>query len=151
MFFAATVRLWPRVGVAGGGDVKAEHHSVILMDHIMAVHRVPAQPVAEAHPHGHVAARDKPDCVLAGRVYSCFPQTIATRPAVLAAPTAVVVVIIRVAAVETGSALRRLELLHVHVDRMRPSEPAAAVPFLHGVLRDLEADGVGIAEATVRG
>src|SRR6185437_16751907 len=40
-----------RIGlcVAGNAHVKAQHHGVVFMNYVVAVHHVAAQPVAETH------------------------------------------------------------------------------------------------------
>src|SRR2546423_3130181 len=107
------------------------------MDHVVAVHRVTPQPVAEAHLHFHVARWNEPDHVLSGQI-DAGAVAAAAAPAVLAAPSRIVVGVVPAAAVKTRRARGDLELLEVHVDRMRPSEAAVEIPLLERVLLDAE-------------
>src|SRR5256714_11615701 len=45
----------PRVGVANGGNIKAQHHGVIFVQNVVVVQPVPPYPVAESHEDGGIA------------------------------------------------------------------------------------------------
>src|SRR5215212_3393419 len=146
----SSLRSRPAVRVAGRGDVEAQHHGVVFVDHVVAVHGIASQPVPGAHLHLHVAAGDEAYHVLARGVHAAA-RAAASAPAVLAAPAAVVAGVVVAAPIEAWRALGDLELLQVHVDGMGPPEAAVEVPLLEAVLLDLEADGVAVEQLPVDG
>jgi hypothetical protein len=143
--------LWIGLGVAGGAHVKADHHGVIFVNHVVAMDHVASQPVAEAHPDGCIRPWHKADRVFARLVHAGRSVGGAPGPAILATPAAVVGGIIRAAAIETGRALRDLVLFHVHMDRVRPVPPIIEIPLLHGVLLHGEARGGATEQTAVDG
>src|SRR5207302_1870965 len=122
-----------RVGVAGGRHVEPQHHRVVLVDDVVTVHGVAAQPIAKPHPDADVAPRDQAHRVLARQVDASGAAAIATRPAVLAAPAAVVGAIVGAAAVEARRPLRHLVLLQMDVDGVRPVPAVLEVPLLEAI------------------
>src|SRR6202040_4054924 len=57
------------VVVSDRRDLPPEHHRVVFVDDVVTVHRVAAEPVAEAEEEGHVASpRQEPDDVLARHI-----------------------------------------------------------------------------------
>src|SRR4051812_3673266 len=146
---------WPRsgsrVGVAGGRHVEPQHHRVVLVDDVVTVHGVAAQPIAEPHPDRGVAPRDQAHRVLARKVHAGRGPAVATGPAVLAAPAAVVRAVVGAAAVEARSPLRHLVLLQVDVDGVRPAPAVLEVPLLQAVLLDQEARRVARKKVAVDG
>src|SRR2546428_8775031 len=103
-------RSGPRGGVAGGGDVPAQHHRVVFVDDVVAVHRIPSQEVPEAEEEQHVAARDQAHDVLAREVHARGWIRGAERAA---ADTV---------AKEPGGSAQDLELIEVDVDGNHPTK-----------------------------
>src|SRR5262245_3965601 len=75
--------------VAGLIDVEADHHRVILVDHVVAMHRIAAEEVAEAEEQRRLGVVGEPHDVLAGHV-DPRRRVAATAPAA-AAPAAVAI------------------------------------------------------------
>src|SRR6266511_1337873 len=103
--FPLLARSGVRLRVARGGHVETDHHRMIFVDHVVAVHHVAALPISKPHFDRGVAPRVEAHGVLARQVNACRTVAAASRPAVLAAPSTVIVMIVRVAAVKAGGAL----------------------------------------------
>jgi hypothetical protein len=58
------------VGIAGCAYVEPQHHGMVFMYDVMAVHYIPAKPVAEAHLNGRVALGRQSDGILAGQIHT---------------------------------------------------------------------------------
>src|SRR5688500_10379663 len=120
-------RLWFGAVVAGVLHLKQQHHLVIFVDGVVAVHRVAAAKVAKAHDDFDLVVEAEPDDVLA----AVFHMAAANRAVV---------------------APNDLELLQVDVKRVLP--PARVVsqnPPLRGIALDREAEAGAIHQPVVRG
>src|SRR5689334_10409396 len=103
-----------RVRIATGGDIESQHHRVIFVDHVMAMHGIAAEPVSKPHLDRYVAARNQSHGILPRKIHARLSAAVASRPAVLTAPTTIVVVIITARSVQSRSPLGHLVLLHMH-------------------------------------
>src|SRR4051794_12694949 len=106
---------------------------MVLVNHIVAMHRVTPKPVAESHLDCRAAPRNQTHRVLARQIDAGLRAVIATRPAILAAPSGVIAGVVAAAAIEARRSLDDLVFLHMHVDGMRPVPTVLKLPLLKTV------------------
>src|SRR5206468_5976239 len=107
------------------------HHRVILVNHVVAVHHVAAEPVPEPHPNRDVDVLVQPHGIFARQVHTRGRRGGATAIAVLVAPTTVVAVVAGIA-VQTGVTGNVLKLFEVDVNGMCPVIAVPELPLFHG-------------------
>src|SRR5712691_11584143 len=120
------LRLRGTLGVPEVRDVEPQHHRVVLVDRVVAVHRVLPVEVTEAEEQGGLAVRLQSEHVLAADLDE---GGYGGRPAI---------------------DRECLELLEVGVDGMFPATSVVdQCPLLDGILLDREADVVAVEELFV--